>query len=72
MSIDATVMKCFHNLPQIHVLFSAATHMPFVTCDEETYNDQVWVFTDSDTLKKYAKKYTDLKIPVGDIIIKKE
>lgn len=72
MSIDATVMKCFHNLPQIHVLFSAATHMPFVTCDEETYNDQIWVFPNSDTLKKYALKYTELKMPVGDMIIKKE
>ena len=56
MPIDATVMKTFQNLSQIHVLFSAATNMPFVTCDEETYHDQIWVFSDSDTLKKYAKK----------------
>ena len=72
MSIDATIMKRFHSLPQIHVLFSAVTNMPFVTCDEETFNDQIWVFPDSDTLKAYAQKYVELKMPVGDIIIKKE
>ena len=72
MSIDASIIKRFHSMEQVHVLFSVATNMPFVTCDKETYNDQIWIFPDSDMLKQYAEKYRELKIPLGDIIIKKE
>ena len=72
MSIDATVMKKFQSLSEIHVPFSAATNMPFVTCDEETYNDQVWIFTTLEDANKFVKKYAEEKIILRDIIVKKE
>ena len=72
MSIDATIMKTFQGLPEIHVPFSAATNMPFVTCDQETYNDQIWMFTTNEAVNDFAKKYSEEKIILRDIIVKKE
>lgn len=49
-------------LEQMYVLYSQMTKMPFVTCDPESFNDQIWVFTDKDKVQEYAKKYTEQKI----------
>ncbi|MFR8351569.1 MAG: hypothetical protein ACLVB1_01545 [Blautia obeum] len=39
-----------------------ATKLPYVTCGEETYNDQVWFFAEEETLKEYGKKKLEDKI----------
>ena len=72
MSIDATVMKKFQSLQELHVPFAAATNMPFVTCDEETYNDQIWIFQNLDSATEFIKKYAEDKVLLRDIIVKKE
>jgi hypothetical protein len=36
--------------------------MPFVVCDPETYNDQVWIFDTNEQLQEFAKPYTEKKI----------
>lgn len=72
MSIDATLMKKFQNLQELHVPFAAATNMPFVTCDEETFNDQIWIFSSLETATEFCKKYAEQKIVLRDIIVKKE
>ena len=40
----------------VFVAYSQATKLPYVTCGEETYNDQVWFFAEEETLKEYGKK----------------
>ena len=35
----------------VFVAYSQATKLPYVTCGEETYNDQVWLFAEEETLK---------------------
>lgn len=72
MSIDSHVIKKFQNLKELHIPFSLATNMPFVTCDEDTFNDQSWLFTSLDSLKEFAKKYAEQKMVFRDVVVKKE
>lgn len=46
----------------IFVAYSQATKLPYVTCAEETYNDQAWFFAEEETLKAFGKKKLDNKI----------
>ena len=46
----------------IYVLYSQVTRLPYVTCGEETYNDQAWFFADEESLKEFGKKKLDDKI----------
>ncbi|MDO4275302.1 MAG: SseB family protein [Eubacteriales bacterium] len=57
-----TAIKELQNRDQVFVAYSQATKLPYVTCDEETYNDQVWIFSTEEGIKEYGKKLLDDKI----------
>ena len=38
----------------IFVAYSQVTKLPYVTCAEETYNDQAWFFAEEETLKELS------------------
>lgn len=59
-------------LDHIFVPFSQVTRMPFVTCDEETFNDQIWVFETEAEIQAFAKKYTEDKVLLAAYQIPKE
>ena len=44
---------------EIYVVMSAATKMPFVDCDNETYDDQVFLYYRLDDAKEMAKKLAE-------------
>lgn len=44
------------------VAFSQATKLPYVTCDEESFNDQAWVFATEEEIKEFGKKKLEDKI----------
>lgn len=46
------------------VAFFRGTNQPFVTCDQETFNDQIWVFTTEEQAKKFGEKYLQEKTPL--------
>ena len=46
----------------IFVLYSQLTKLPYVTCGEETYNDQVWLFGDEEKVKAFGKEKAKEKI----------
>lgn len=46
----------------VYVAYSQVTKLPYVTCAEETYNDQVWFFAEEETLKEFGKKKLEDKI----------
>ena len=46
----------------VFVAYSQATKLPYVTCGEETYNDQVWLFADEEKAKEFGKKKLDDKM----------
>ena len=62
MTVDQVfIIKKLQNLDEMLVAYSAVTRMPFATCDEESFNDQVWIFTDQDKMKAFAEKYKEEK-----------
>ena len=71
MSINSPAIKKFQSLEEIHVPFCTGTNMPFVTCDDETYNDQIWTFTSLDAVKEFAQTYAQQKLAFRDVLVKK-
>ena len=72
MAVDQSfIIKKLHNLEEFYVLFSQVTRMPFVTCDQETFNDQAWIFENEKKVQEAAKQYTDKKIPLMGVKVMK-
>ena len=46
----------------VFVAYSQATKLPFVKCDEETFNDQAWIFSTEEGIKEFGKKMVEDKI----------
>ena len=42
----------------VFVAYSQATKLPYVTCGEETYNDQVWFFAEEENSEGIWQKET--------------
>lgn len=73
MTVDHTfAIKKFKGLKEMYVVFSAATQMPFVTCDSETYNDQIWIFTEESKMQEFAKAYLENKLLLRGVLVKQE
>ena len=51
--------------------FCAYTNMPLVVCDEETGNDQVWLFEKEEQLQEFSKAYTEKKLLLRGVLYKK-
>lgn len=47
------------NSPEIYVIFSKYTNMPYVVCDEETFNDEIFVFDSQTTAQEKADSLTE-------------
>src|SRR5699024_2306140 len=63
MTVDNRfLIKKFEHFEHIFVLFSQTTRLPFIECDEETFDDQVYVFTDEERIKEAGQKYLKEKI----------
>lgn len=63
MGVDKSfLVKSIQKKESMIVAYCAYTNMPFVLCDEETFNDQVWIFDTEDQLKEFAKSHADRKI----------
>lgn len=72
MTVDQVfIIRKLQNLEEMYVIFSAVTRMPFATCDEETFNDQVWIFTEKDKVQEFVKKYAEEKIMLLAVSVKK-
>ena len=57
---------------QFYSAFAVATNLPYVTCDEETFNDQVWVFSSEEEVKEFGRKCAEKKIALMGRIVKRE
>lgn len=55
-------VKELQNRERVYVAYSQATKLPYVTCDEETYNDQAWIFATEEGIKEFGKKHIEDKI----------
>ncbi len=63
MAVDKRfLIKSVQKKNEMIVAYCAYTNMPFVICDPESYNDQVWIFDNETLLQEFAKEYTQKKI----------
>ena len=70
MAIDNSFMKKrLEKMEHLFVLFSAGTHLPFVECDESTYDDQIYVFASQESVQTFAKSSTGKKYPLQAVQI---
>ncbi len=58
------MLQQLRNAEEIFVLFSRCTRLPFVHCDEETYNDEIYIFRKEEDIKKAAEEFHNEKNPV--------
>ncbi|MDY2937309.1 MAG: SseB family protein [Fusicatenibacter sp.] len=65
MTVDNTfTIKKLQSLEHFFVTFSQITKMPYVECDPETYDDQIYLFTEEENAKEFAKSYVEKNIPL--------
>ena len=63
MAVDKTfLMRNIQKKEDMIVAFCMFTNMPFVVCDPETFNDQIWIFDTEEQLQAFAKKYSEKKV----------
>ena len=57
------LMRLGHDA-DIFALISLCTREPYVVCDEETFDDEVFLFLDEEEAKKEAARLAEEKVPV--------
>lgn len=63
MAVDKSfLIRSIQRKEAMIVAYCAFTNMPFVICDPETFNDQVYLFDTEAQLQEFAKPYTEKKI----------
>lgn len=60
-------------LEQLFVIFGAGTRLPFVTCDEEDFTDQIWTFVEEEKAKHYVDvRRENFQDPLAVVKVSKE
>lgn len=74
MAIDHSfIIRKIQTLPEMFVIFSQVTKQPFVTCDEETFDDQIHIFTDAQKAHAFVQESSEQKkIPVVSVKVNSE
>mgnify|MGYP000946713195 CR=1 FL=1 len=69
MAIDNSfIIKKLQGLPEMFVIFSQSTKHPYVTCNEESFDDQIHIFSDAEAAHAYVvAKNEQEKIPVVSV-----
>ena len=49
-------IKELQNRDMVYVAYSQFTKLPYVKCDEETFNDQAWIFSTEEGIKEFIEK----------------
>ncbi len=49
---------------ELYVLISLCTKMPFVMCDPETFDDEIFIYEKEEDIKREGKRFVDQKIPL--------
>lgn len=63
MAVDNSfLIKSIQRKQEFIVAYCGYTNMPFVQCDPDSFNDQVWIFDTEELLQDFAKPFTEKKI----------
>lgn len=73
MSVDYTLMiKKLQKLEQVYVLFAESTRLPFIECDPEDFDDQVYMYADQESAQDAVKAYGERQMPLKTIKLEKK
>ncbi|MFI3238490.1 MAG: SseB family protein [Lachnospiraceae bacterium] len=61
------LIKKIPSAESIYVIYSQITKMPYVSCHEETFDDFIYIYFDSEKAKAHAMKLNEEKIPTAVI-----
>ncbi len=61
-------MQKIQSLEKMYVVYCAYTGKPFVICDPDTYQDEVWLFEDEKQLQEFAKPYLAKKVLLRGVV----
>ena len=64
MDMKKTALEMLRLSKAVYVLLSGCTHLPYVECDAETYDDQILLFYREEEAKRRAKELLEEKILV--------
>ncbi|MCI8950836.1 MAG: SseB family protein [Lachnospiraceae bacterium] len=66
MSIDNKfIIKKLQKLDDFYAVFSPLTRMPYVACDEETFDDQIYIFSSEASCKEFVKTLNEQQVPAA-------
>ncbi len=63
------VVKKLRTSRKFYVAYAQATQLPFVSCDEESFNDQVRIFATEKLLQEFGKKLVAKKIAIRGVVL---
>lgn len=66
------ILQQLRNLDEIFVMFSRTTRLPYVHCDEESYNDQIYLYRKEEDARKAAEQFHQDKVPVQIMKVEKD
>lgn len=58
------VMSKIRNCSELYAVMSACTHMPFVYCDPDTYDDEIFVYFTEEDARQGITWMVEQKIPI--------
>ena len=58
MAEQEFISNLFH-VENLYAIFCNYTHMPYVECEEESYSDMAFLFTDEEQAKSFAQTYKE-------------
>ena len=70
--VESFLAKKIKNLDELYVLFSTTTKLPFLICNEETFDDEVYIFSNGDDAKREADRLGEKKYLITVIKIEKQ
>lgn len=60
----AAAVRVLSTSKELFVLMSLCTKMPFVMCDPETFDDEVFIYEKEEDIKREGQRFVDQKIPL--------
>lgn len=57
-------MRTLSGARELYVLISLCTKMPFVMCDPETFDDEIFIYEKEEDIRREGKRFVDQKIPL--------
>lgn len=58
------ILQALRNTKELYAIMSVCTRMPYVCCDKETFDDEVFVYFQLEEAKNEGKRLVGEKIPV--------